>query len=105
MTGGQSRPPEGQQWPPISPANLMALSVNAVSCGGSPFLILSIGQDSRSWGISILAGERAPARSAQPLLRLLDSRWRRDLLELPDVALVAQSALRKLSIDRGWPIP
>jgi len=28
-----------------------------------------------------------------------------DLAGLPGVALLAQSALRKVSLDRGWPIP
>lgn len=71
-----------------------------------PFLWLAVGRDARSWGISIGGAEALGADGLRaPSELLVDSRWMADRESLADVALIAQSALRKVSLDRGWPIP
>lgn len=89
-------------WGPITPGNLLALSTNAVSCGGRPFLIVSIGRDSHSWGVSIIGGEQAEPKRQQRLIRLRDARWRQELTTLQQVALVASGGLRAVIEERGW---
>lgn len=71
-----------------------------------PWLSLVVGRDARSWGVTIIASEGGVSHELrEPGRTLVDSRWMQDLAGLPGVALLAQSALRKVSLDRGWPIP
>lgn len=102
MANAASTDQAGPVWGPITPGNLMALSVNAVSCGGRPFLIVSVGRDSKSWGISIAGGEQAAPKRQQPIVLLKDARWRQEMPDLESVALVAMGGLRAVIEERGW---
>jgi hypothetical protein len=105
VTNAASTENSGGVWPSISESLLLHFALNSSQLSSPPFLTLVVGKDSHSWALRILAAERSERPRRQRVEVLTNARWRKDLLELPDVALLAQSALRKVSIERGWPIP
>lgn len=70
-----------------------------------PWLWLVVGRDVHSWGVSVVASSGQTGGTRDPGADLVDSRWMRDLDGLPGVALLAQSCLRKVALDHGWPTP
>lgn len=102
MADGRDSAELRSAWGLVSPGHLLALSRNAASCGGAPFLILAIGRDAHSWGLSIVGAEQSPAKAPQRIVTLREARWRQDLPTLQDVALTASGALRETILGRGW---
>jgi hypothetical protein len=89
---------------PVSEISVVQYGLNSVAVQ-RPWLALVVGRDVQSWGLTIRASEGgATWPEVSHAKALLESRWWRDTEDLPGVALIAQGALRKLALDRGWPL-
>lgn len=70
-----------------------------------PYVSLVLGKDIWGWGVTLLIGHTPQGARRQRCELAVNRRWGLPLEGPPECLLLAQSVMRKVAIERAWPIP